>query len=724
MIKRKLVIYILTAMMLFTSVIGCDDSNSVGITHGDPESIDEYDSKEWKEAYRNLVEGWTEGEIDPYCDIESLRFDLVYVNEDEMPEFIVSGDEWIYMYTYCPGSVASGVSNVNILMEEWWWGSNANTGYYYIPYENAIRNDHSDSERYSVEYFHMNENLALVEWYSIWYDIEVTETDSVYTYFYEGPETLEEDTVTDGENTENSVEPVAQASENTSTEDTEENTEVAIKEITKEVTEEEWLTYNFPDKVIEFMGGTLTKDEMLEKIDACVVTMEGAPVFVGLQPIHYEPENDSVHRQNYYEMISLLEVKLPKHNIAPEDTEGDVEIISISDGDIGMDGKKDVAVVLKSYDPSVSGWDDYGRYAFTVCIFTEIDGEYKCTAINHNMVANNESYYETEDYDYGVEISKIGELKVSYTVKDGDNWECSDYCYNLKGNSLILSRLETDYSNQSSGCGKKVIQNVLTGEVVGSAYSNLVDSFDAWELYTGTCETAMLTFDKMTRWQIPQVDESLMTWNENAKSYNYKALWLDEYFKEEQTEDGEPVETLEPWKKAYLELLQAIALEETDIHNYELTYKLIYIDDDDIPELVAGHTGYMVSVFTYAPEGQYGDVKGVNVILENCGYGAMGNAGYYYLPKDNIIYNYNSDFAGAAGTTWYGFINENHELESKYTIYFEDINMEDDLDECRYYFNSKEISYDLYSTYKVDGNFKFMEGDKKAYEIVEDIVEL
>ena len=400
-----------------------------------------------------------------------------------------------------------------------------------------------------------------------------------------------------------------------------------------------------------------------------------------------------------------------------------MEIINIAEGDIGSDGKKDAAVILKSYDPSVSGWDDYGRYSYTVCVFTEIDGEYKCTAINHNMLANNEQYYEEDDHEYLVEIS-AGELQVSNTVKDGDNWENCKYCYELKGNSLVLSRLERDYSNQSSGCGKTIVQSILTGEVVGGAYSDLENSFEAWELYTGTCETAMLTFDKMTLWQIPQVDESLMNWNENAKDYNYKALYLDEYLQVVQNENGEVVETLEPWQKAYLNLLQAIALEQTDIYNKELTYRLIYINEDEIPELVVSQNGYFVSVFTYAPEGQYGDVKEVNVLLENCGYGAMGNVGYYYLPKDNIIYNYNADFAGAAGTTWYGYINENNQLDSKYTIYYEDIDMQDDSEECKYYFNGKEISKDLYETYKIDGNFKFIEGNKKAYEIVEEIMKL
>ncbi len=713
--RKKVVLYIALTIIFAITFTGCKIANGLG-----EDEIKEYDDKEWKDVYCELVDSWMDGTIDPYCDVQSLRFDLVYVNEDGMPELVVSGDEWVYLYTYCPGSVASGVSDVNVLMEEWWWGTSSNTGYYYLPSQNVVRNSNSDPDRYTVEYFHMNENLALAEWYRIWYDIEVTEEDRSYTYFYNGPENLENNLST-GNTDESNADAAETGKEDADTQDSAE-TVYADKIVEKEVSEEEWFTYNYPDGGFVFLQGTLSDSEVKDKIEDCFVSAESAPVFVGLQPIHYVPENDSVHRQNYYEMISLLEEKLPKHNIASEETEGDVEIICIEEGDIGNDGKKDVAVILQSYDPTISGWNDYGRYAYTICVFTENNGTYQCTAINHNMVSSNEEYFEPQNYLYGLDIFGNGALEVSYTVKDGDFWEASNYFFELKGNSLVLCRLETEYSSQASGCGKRVIQNLLTGEVTGVAYSNQNNAFEPFDLYTGTCETVTMTIDKVTRWQLPVIDETDMKWNKGAKKYNYKALLIDQYLVPKESEEGEVPEELEPWKKAYLNLLQAIALDETEVYSKELSYKLIYIDADEIPELVVSRNGYFVWVFTYAPEGKYEDVKEVNVILENCGYGAMGNVGYSYLPKDNIIYNYNSDFAGAAGTTWYGYINENHQLESKYTIYFEDIDMQDDSEECKYYFNGREISKDLYATYKIDGNFKFIEGNKKAYEIVEDIV--
>ncbi len=712
--NKKNILYIAFVILLMGVLSGCQIGKD-----SDVNGTQEYDDKEWKDVYCELVDGWMDGTVDPYCDPETLQFDLVYINEDEMPELVVSGDEWLYLYTYCPGSVASNISDVNVLMEEWWWGTSSNTGYFYLPSQNVIQNSNSDPDRYTVEYFHMNDNLALAEWYQTWYDIEVAGEERIYTYFYNGPETLEENQA--GEDVEDVT---AETNNGDAAAGESEEAIPAVKMIEKQISEEEWIAYNYPDGGFLFLKGNLSASEVKEEIENCFVSAQGAPVFVGLQPIYYVPENDSVHRQNYYEMITLLEQKLPKQNVSSEETEGDVEIISIADGDIGKDGKKDVAVILQSYDPAVSGWTDYGRYDFTVCTFTEIDGAYQCTGINHNMISSDAEYYDPEKYLYSVNISNNGELEVSYTVKDGDDWETLNYFFELKGNSLILCRLETEYDSQASGCGKRIIQNIANGEVKGVAYSNLENAFEEYELYTGTFEPATMSFDKLTKWQIPMVDETMVTWNADAQKYNYKALFLENYLAVKEPAEGEEVEELESWKKAYLNLMQAIVLGQTEVHNKELTYRLIYINEDEIPELVVSQNGYFVSVFTYAPEGQYGDVKEVNVLLENCGYGAMGNVGYYYLPKDNIIYNYNADFAGAAGTTWYGYINEKNQLDSKYTIYYEDIDMQDDSEECKYYFNGKEISKDLYETYYIDGNFKFIEGNRKAYEIVEEIMKL
>lgn len=85
---------------------------------------------------------------------------------------------------------------------------------------------------------------------------------------------------------------------------------------------------------------------------------------------------------------------------------------------------------------------------------------------------------------------------------------------------------------------------------------------------------------------------------------------------------------------------------------WELTYKseltcdLIYVDEDDTPELVVGREGYWVSMYTYC-EGT------IYTLMDQWPYGAMGNIGYEYIPRENRMRNYNNDFAGAILYTTY-----------------------------------------------------------------------
>ena len=92
--------------------------------------------------------------------------------------------------------------------------------------------------------------------------------------------------------------------------------------------------------------------------------------------------------------------------------------------------------------------------------------------------------------------------------------------------------------------------------------------------------------------------------------------------------------------------LPAYVYEYIDVINEEagsmdgVTFGLIHIDDDNIPELVSNIDGYWVSVYTYSE----GELKKP---IDSWGYGVMGNHGYYYKPFENMIYNSNADYAGA-----------------------------------------------------------------------------
>ena len=106
---------------------------------------------------------------------------------------------------------------------------------------------------------------------------------------------------------------------------------------------------------------------------------------------------------------------------------------------------------------------------------------------------------------------------------------------------------------------------------------------------------------------------------------------------------------------------------ETRIHlcelenNSEITYDLIYFDEDNVPELVAGRPGYGVSLYTYHDGRLY-------TLMDNWAYGAMGNAGYEYSPKKNSLRNYNTDFAGLLLYTTYMEMTDEHTLDTVVTI--------------------------------------------------------
>lgn len=174
----------------------------------------------------------------------------------------------------------------------------------------------------------------------------------------------------------------------------------------------------------------------------------------------------------------------------------------------------------------------------------------------------------------------------------------------------------------------------------------------------------------------------------------------------------EAVETAD-YKTAYLEIINST--EDSD----KLTYGLIHIDDDDIPELVLGMNGFYVNLYTYAD----GDV---HTLMDHWSYGAMGNAGYEYVPKMNSVRNYNSDYAGLVGFTTYCSITAEHTLEATTVIetrLYEDTNGdgipqgEEYIPDYQVYLiDGEEISYDEAVSYDA-GKYEFVGGELTLDEI-------
>ena len=179
--------------------------------------------------------------------------------------------------------------------------------------------------------------------------------------------------------------------------------------------------------------------------------------------------------------------------------------------------------------------------------------------------------------------------------------------------------------------------------------------------------------------------------------------------------------TSKKWAAAYMKIIKKLnkedkAREKNEYNSKDYyTYSLIYFNNDSIPELVVGLDGYWVSMYTYDKS-----KKKVYTVMDRWAYGAGGNAGYSYLPKKNVLYNTNSDYAGAVYYTYYAKM-KNHKIVSRYSKslkvqYFKDKNNNgypdagEYMDTPYYYYGDKKISKKKFDSYGFSGTYKMIKG--------------
>ncbi|MBQ8625121.1 MAG: hypothetical protein IJ419_02990, partial [Agathobacter sp.] len=194
------------------------------------------------------------------------------------------------------------------------------------------------------------------------------------------------------------------------------------------------------------------------------------------------------------------------------------------------------------------------------------------------------------------------------------------------------------------------------------------------------------------------------------------------------------------YKVAYRDVVKAF-LDEYNDYVDGLRFSLVYFNDDKIPELVVKTGSLTVSMYTYH------DGK-IYPLIKQWGFGAGGNPGYFYVPKKNVFFNCNADFAGAINYLSFDKISEDYEFVSYYEKalryqYIKDLNgdgMEspDEYDGNRYYFyGDKEITEEEFRSYfigEADAEFPYTQllpnddyieltADKPAAEILAELAE-
>lgn len=164
----------------------------------------------------------------------------------------------------------------------------------------------------------------------------------------------------------------------------------------------------------------------------------------------------------------------------------------------------------------------------------------------------------------------------------------------------------------------------------------------------------------------------------------------------------------EDYREAYLAVGKLKEMESGG----EIAYGLVYFDEDDVPELVADHTGYFMSLYTYHDGRIY-------TLMNEWGYGAMGNSGYEYCPGKNSLRNYNTDYAGLILYTTYCSVGAEYTMDtvvSIKTVNFDDANGngipdEDEEETFGYYgadyIDGVEITPEEYASYSM-GEYEWL----------------
>lgn len=162
-----------------------------------------------------------------------------------------------------------------------------------------------------------------------------------------------------------------------------------------------------------------------------------------------------------------------------------------------------------------------------------------------------------------------------------------------------------------------------------------------------------------------------------------------------------------PEERAYIPAYAEV-IKQQKMNFGKICCELIYLNDDQIPELVVGpEDGFPCDYNLYS----FGDGK-LHTVEKGLGGGGAGGLGTYeYLPRRNVVRLCNAVDAGEKLYTYYARMNDSYELEDIYMICYEYIR-EDARDsseeEYFYYYEGQKISYEEYMTYEFSGEFEYM----------------
>ncbi|WP_028234989.1 hypothetical protein [Pseudobutyrivibrio sp. MD2005] len=458
------------------------------------------------------------------------------------------------------------------------------------------------------------------------------------------------------------------------------NTEEANKtEKTVELNQDELDEFTDLFDTAEYNGFLVTAYNSPEEIDWNEVLFNGAGI--AKESISKSEKNAYIQEYGYEIYTDLLGIQAE-----------DIKNFMMDYAGIEFDGERDLPdwTYVEKYDSYYAQHGDTNYQPFTCTSGTKTGNEYVLEFINDNAT----NYYGEDEYP----LYPNRELTVEKT-QNGYQVKSNVYLYEVGNDPNQTFDIELSWADgtcrfityQGDSAKEKSAYMIITnaGKEFDTLASYMYPEY-AEEQYMVTVEAVgVFDFNADGLTDVAVIGECndgnqhVFLYKAESDGGDYYQLYLQDYISEQiegmVTGDltisgvkkvllGDNTSgTYSDWKEAYAQVAK--------IANYidNVSFSLIYLDEDDTPELVVDVVGYYTSVYSFK--------DGVaNPIIENWGYGAGGVTGYDYSPRKGCVRAYNSDYAGLESETSYIFLHDTH-MRADYT---ETTRLYDDLNDNGY----------------------------------------
>lgn len=396
------------------------------------------------------------------------------------------------------------------------------------------------------------------------------------------------------------------------------------------------------------------------------------------------------------EALTIAKSFVPNFTVEKETPEYDnyeKELVYDTTADINHDGIDDLVRTIVRIHWEFQGIEEEENYSYVEVYLGRGNGEY-----------NTKPLYTSDAYARTMENGGA----IVLTEKDGRDYLMTSVMY--EGESVATYKYMVFYLDEN-GCEVFVDAEEVDFYCVDNGYLwyeyedalredlalVLQARMQAW-IDKGTLLIAMDPYTSVYR----SSEEALC----EAKQY-YDLIWA----RTERTDYGSSTS----YKIAYKDIVN-IFLDQYGEYASGLRFSLIHFNDDKTPELVVSYNTTEISMYTYHAGKVY-------PLMTQWYFGAGGNPGYFYEPKENVLFNRNNDFAGAIVYLTFMKINEDYEFvhyheESLRYQYIKDLNgdgiegPDEGNGETYYFYGETEITEEKFKSYfigDVDEDFPYDE---------------